>query len=428
MTIKTFKQINRNELLFSVMQIVDENALKKAVITAVFTNNSSDKWRYLIGKCEFSNNNDDIEEIYSDAVFVRKCICNFDLEQFLISLDGDGYQISDNAPPLAKSEDKDIFWSEEIVPSHVTITKHPERKYSADITRHTNFSDGILLGYNFGFHPSAREYVKEFMGLDIYHGQSHGANGEFSIYIPDHRGRIVLDEEKVSIDSRLGDVCLVGDIHNIGRIRLTKEATAVVNNANLSESELWLLTNENKILDFRSVIEWQYRITETNDEEVKSKQILSLIERGEGHETEFKPYIDLTDRKNPKANEIEKTVCALPNARGGYLLIGVDDDGCITGIDDKAKVHYKTCIDAALEAYKKDIKKRLQDRLRYNQCFDISHIRIGDRHVLVVLVMRTEKPNYFVNNDLAYIRKGATSAKMKSSDERETINQDNYLL
>jgi len=37
MTIKTFNQINRNELLCSVRLIVDEKALKKAVITAVFT-------------------------------------------------------------------------------------------------------------------------------------------------------------------------------------------------------------------------------------------------------------------------------------------------------------------------------------------------------------------------------------------------------
>ncbi|MCF7982173.1 MAG: hypothetical protein K9K86_09320, partial [Pseudomonadales bacterium] len=90
--------------------------------------------------------------------------------------------------------------------------------------------------------------------------------------------------------------------------------------------------------------------------------------------------------------------------------------------------HYKSGIDEALGAYKKDIQKRLQEKLRYNQCFDISHVRTGEHHVIVVLVERTEKPNYFVNNDLAYIRKGATSVKMKSSDERENNKPINTLF
>lgn len=428
MRTKNYNCIKRDELLHSVRQIVDEKMLKHAVITAVYTKSSAAEWSYLIGKCEFSDSYDDIEEIYSDAAFVRKCIRNFDLEFFLISLDGDGYKISDVLPPLTKSDGNDTSWAEEIVPSHVTITKHPERKYSARIVDQTIFGDGILLGYDSDFRPSSREYVKEFMGLGIYHGQSHGDNGEFSISIPDHRGRIVLDGSRVSIDSHLCEICLVGDIPNIGRVKLTKEKVIEASEPSLNEAELWLLTNENKILDFRSVSEWQYRVSETNDEEAKSKQILALIERGEGHETEFKSYIDLTDSTNSKAKEVEKTVCALSNAKGGYLLIGVDDDACIKGVDDKAKGHYKSGIDEALGAYKKDIQKRLQEKLRYNQCFDISHVRIGEHHVIVVLVERTEKPNYFVNNDLAYIRKGATSVKMKSSDERENNKPINTLF
>jgi len=181
-----------------------------------------------------------------------------------------------------------------------------------------------------------------------------------------------------------------------------------------------LLTKDNKVLDYRSVIEWQYRFSDNDNEQEKNEQILALIERGEGHETEFKSYIDLTDSKNGKARDIEKTVCAFSNAKGGYLLIGVDDDACVQGVDYKAKEHYKANIDEALEAYIKDVKKRLQEKLRYNQCFDISQVKIGERHVVAILVERTEKPNYFVNTDLGFIRKGATSAKMKSSDERES--------
>lgn len=425
MKTKTYQQIKRGALLCSVRQIIDENALKNAVITAVFTKNSANEWSYLIGKCEFSNDHVDIEEIYSDAAFVRKCIRNFDLENFLASLDGDGYRILDNLPPLNKPNGNDISWSEEVIPSHATTSKHPERKYSARITSQTTFRDGILLGYDSGFRPSAREYVKEFMELGIYHGHSHGDNGEFSISIPDHRGRIVFYEERISIEGQSEDIRLVGDIPSAGRKILTKEETMNVSKPSFNESELWLLTKENEILDFRSIFEWQYRLPDSNNEDAKSEQILALIERGEGHETEFKSYIDLTDSKNGKAWDIEKTVCALSNAKGGYLIIGVDDDGCVHGVDDKVTAHYKSSIDEALEAYMKDIRKRLQEKLRYNQCFAISRVKIGERHVVIVLTERTEKPNYFVNNNLAFIRKGATSAKMKSSDERENDQPSN---
>ncbi len=427
MKTKNYNQIRRDELLCSVREIVDEEVLKNAVITAVFTKNKNE-WIYLIGKCEFYSHFEDVEEIYSDAAFVRKCITDFDLENFLISLDGDGYRISETLPPLTKSGGNDIVWSEEIVPSNVSISKYPERKYAARIDSQAAFNDGVLLSHDFGFRPSARDYVREFMGLEIYHGQSHGDNGEFSISIPDHRGRIIIDEESISIDSRLGNICLVGDIPNIGRIKLTKGEVVKARRDDISESELWLLTIESKILDFRSVIEWQYRIPEVNDKEKRSKEVLALIERGEGHETEFKPYIDLTASKNAKAMDIEKTVCALSNAKGGYLLIGVNDDACIQGVDEKSKGHYGSGTDEALEAYQKAIKKRLQEKLRYNECFDISNVKIGDRHVVVVLVDRTKKPNYFVNSDVAYLRKGATSAKMKSSDEREEYKQIGSLF
>lgn len=419
MKTKTYNQIANDDLINAVRQIISKKALGLAVITVIYTKNQQNNWNFLIGKCEFSNKLLDVEEIYSDAAFVRKSVSNFNLEEFLISLNGDGYKISDNLPLLSNSARNTVAWREELMPSNVAIYKYPERIYSARISTETNFRDGVLLGYDSGFQTSAREYVKKFMGLGMYHGQSHGDNGELSISIPDHRGRIVINEERISIDGLLEDIRLVGSLSGIEPISLAKGDTVIASKSSINQAELWLLTNKNEILDFRSLIEGNGGISSVDSEDEKCARILALIDRGEGHETEFKQYIDLIDRKNRKAEDFEKTVCALSNTKGGYLFVGVDDDACVIGVDDKAIAHYKSGISEALEKYKKDITKRLREKLRYNQCFDVSHVKIGGCHVVVVLVERTEKPNYFVNTDFAYIRKGATSAKMKSSDERE---------
>lgn len=419
MRTKTYNPVTSDALLNAVRKAVSSDALRCAVITVVYTKNQGNDWSFLIGKCEFFRDLDGVEEIYSDFAFVRKCVINFELDEFLVSLNGNGYKISDNLPPLVNQNENSIKWTEELIASNSAISKNPERKYSATISRETSFIDGILLGYDSGFRPSAREYVKKFMNLEIYHGQSHGDNGRFSISMPDCRGKIIFNVDELSIDGLLEDICLVGLIPDLGPIRLLKGETLEVSKSSVNQSELWLLTNENKILDFRSVIEGRSSILSSDSDQEKSERILALIERGEGHETEFKQYIELTDRRNNKADEIEKTVCALSNAKGGYLLIGVNDDARVIGVDEKAREHYKSSTNEALEKYEKDITKRLREKLRYNQCFNISHVKIGDRHVVMILVERTEKPNYFLNSDIAYIRKGATSAKMKSTDERE---------
>jgi hypothetical protein len=209
MKTKTYNQISTDELLNSVKQIVSEETLRFAAITVIYTKNNQNNWNFLIGQCDFSMKFVDVEEIYSDAAFVRKCVSDFDLETFLISLNGDVYKISDNFPPLSNSNGNTTAWTEELMPSNVTISKHPERIYSTRISRETSFRDGILLGYDSGFQSSAREYVKKFMGLDMYYGQSHGDNGEFSISMPDHRGKIVFNEERISIDGLLENIRLV---------------------------------------------------------------------------------------------------------------------------------------------------------------------------------------------------------------------------
>jgi|DewCreStandDraft_4_1066084.scaffolds.fasta_scaffold63341_2 predicted HTH transcriptional regulator len=58
------------------------------------------------------------------------------------------------------------------------------------------------------------------------------------------------------------------------------------------------------------------------------KDVLHLIEEGEGFEIEFK-------RKVSTPEKIARTLVAMANTKGGYILFGVDDDGSIVGVESE---------------------------------------------------------------------------------------------
>jgi predicted HTH transcriptional regulator len=58
------------------------------------------------------------------------------------------------------------------------------------------------------------------------------------------------------------------------------------------------------------------------------KDVLRLIEEGEGFEVEFK-------RKVSSPEKIARALSAFANTKGGYVLFGVDDDGSIIGVESE---------------------------------------------------------------------------------------------
>jgi len=374
----------------------------------------------LIGRCEFSEDGENLEEIYPNMAFVSKFIDGFCLEEFLTRVSGEGYSVSDKIPALIQEEGRNS-WREQIIPSHATKNRYPGREYSADIGRNTEFRETILVGYGMPFYPSSTVRVQEFMGLRSYHGSSDGNNGKFNIEVPDRRGRIIIEKGKISVEGKGVNVCLVGKTRDQDNFQLKSGECASINEKHLDQAELWLLTEDNEALDFRSQTVWKYREQAEADGQLLEDDLLALIEKGEGHECEFKKYIEVTKNKNSKAEDIEKTVCALSNAQGGKLLIGVSDDGCIEGVDDKVKEHYQKKLEVAISDYIKDIRKRLCEILKDSKCFEICAVKVGGKHIVVLSVSRSDSVNYNVSDRLAHVRRGATSFKMASVDDREEI-------
>ena len=67
---------------------------------------------------------------------------------------------------------------------------------------------------------------------------------------------------------------------------------------------------------------------------MNSNDLVALVNQGEGQRLEFKKKVDYPEK-------VVKEVIAFANSDGGNLLIGVDDDGNISGVKiQKVKYSY----------------------------------------------------------------------------------------
>ncbi len=75
-----------------------------------------------------------------------------------------------------------------------------------------------------------------------------------------------------------------------------------------------------------------------------TKEIRELIESGETSRVEFK-----SDRE--KNIDFAKEIAAFANGSGGYLLIGIEDDGMVPGVSEPLKFEekiYNVCSDVTI--------------------------------------------------------------------------------
>ena len=223
-----------------------------------------------------------------------------------------------------------------------------------------------------------------------------------------------MSEGRLSIVHPLAPLRLVGEIGEAS-IDLRNNDTLEINENDIRNVELWLLTQGSELVDYISTTQWPYKYEPTSNEARQEEVLRNLIDQGESEQCEFKPYIDLGSKK---AVEIEKTVCAFSNQRGGTLFVGIDDEGSVIGLEQSVTKRGDD-IRKAIEVYEKDIRARLREALKDNQCYTTRVATISGMQLIVIDVQRSAEVNYFVRSDLAkvaFIRHGATSARMSPSE------------
>ncbi len=143
-----------------------------------------------------------------------------------------------------------------------------------------------------------------------------------------------------------------------------------------------------------------------------NNEIYKLLRLGESETLEFKSTMrkNLKSGKNGKEIEIAwlKGLVAFMNTHGGILLIGIDDDANILGIEndefdneDKIMLHFKNLLNQHIG-------------LEFSNYINLIINKIEDKTILVIECERADKPAFLYNKNSEdfYIRSGPASVKL----------------
>lgn len=158
-----------------------------------------------------------------------------------------------------------------------------------------------------------------------------------------------------------------------------------------------------------------------------NQSIKEIIKEGETNQVEFKPallynFFKKTGGIGIKAI-IAKSICAFLNSNGGYLLIGVTDNGEIQGLSHDFSLSNK-------ENKKDFFRNEFDQMLEHFLSFSIKHHisgdfhKIDDKEIYIVVVTPSNRPVFMngKNEDgqkiqQFYVRGEASSREIKNLDE-----------
>ena len=154
------------------------------------------------------------------------------------------------------------------------------------------------------------------------------------------------------------------------------------------------------------------------EERYPKSPLEQLIARGESERVEFKSTMRYNLRAGRPDKEIEReiarTICAFMNTEGGTLIIGVDDDGTVLGLDkDFSTLGRRKNEDGFHQAFV-NITENLFNPPLSPDDYAASFEKCHDKLVYVVKVKKSEKPAFclFSGVNEFYLRKQTTTRKL----------------
>lgn len=157
--------------------------------------------------------------------------------------------------------------------------------------------------------------------------------------------------------------------------------------------------------------------------EEQTTQIPAIMKQGENERVEFKSSLRW-DMKEDRINRglekvIAKTIAGFFNANGGYLLVGVDDDGEALGLDKDLS----TLKSPDLDAFERTVNDIVSKFLGGDLCPYIHTVfaRVNSRDVAMIIIRPTPRAAYLDENRSSafYVRSGNSTRQL---DVREALS------
>lgn len=139
-----------------------------------------------------------------------------------------------------------------------------------------------------------------------------------------------------------------------------------------------------------------------NGKMMNKKELLKLIEKGEGETAEFKESLKLL-------NEIGETISAFSNSNSGIILIGVSDSGKIIMVSIG-----KNTVEELANYIKRNTDPQIYPSVNVEE--------LENKKIILIEVLESkEKPVFFKNH--AYKRVGKTNLELSSSEIRKLAKE-----
>jgi hypothetical protein len=169
---------------------------------------------------------------------------------------------------------------------------------------------------------------------------------------------------------------------------------------------------------------------EFSNERSAEIEIGKLIQKGESQSLEFKSTlrIDLKSDKPEKFIEhsVIKTLAAFLNSEGGTLIIGVEDNKNIMGLEADFNSFSKP---DKLDEFQKHFDNLISKTLgnRFHHYLKIEFPTIEDKTICVITIKeKSDEPVYVVNDtgqETFYIRRTASTIDLKPSEMQKYIKE-----
>ena len=204
------------------------------------------------------------------------------------------------------------------------------------------------------------------------------------------------------------------------------------------DSELWRMENFELFLEKRRVLlanelnAFLNNITETEYESV-DMDVLEMIMAGENSQVEFKTTMRYDMRENKLNKKLEqvilKTIAAFSNGQGGTLIMGVDDDLNIIGLEND----YKTLSSGTKDEFELHFRNLINNAYGVDfatNSLNVTFPEINDIEICVVEIKQGLRPLYTEvsdkngnKNKKFYVRSGNSSQEIDITEVAQYINQ-----
>lgn len=157
------------------------------------------------------------------------------------------------------------------------------------------------------------------------------------------------------------------------------------------------------------------------------RSAFELVTGGEQQFVEYKSSL-AWDYHQQRANKalrqpVMKTLVAFMNSSGGFLLIGVDDEGKILGLEPDLQTLRKPTLDAFETAFNMAFNKMIG--VEYRQNVDVAFPEIDGKPICLLRVRPSAHPSFLMEmgNEKFYIRAGNASQSLTISQANRYIQR-----